>query len=92
MDAKSYKNLMLNIDTAKKATAQLEGQLANMETIFNETINGLEGDEKQKVVTLKAMTNRAIAKARKGEDYNGVINKIKETFKKDLQNGSSNNG
>lgn len=92
MDAQEYKNLFANIDTAKKAVAQLEGQMDNMQTIIGETINGLKGNDRQKVVNLQAMVNRAITKAKNGEDYNQVIDKIKETFKTDLENGRNSNG
>lgn len=82
---KNIKNLFANIETAKKGVAQLEGALENMDGLFNETINGLNGDDKQKVTTLQAMVNRAITKAKNGEDYNQVIDQIKTTFKNDLK-------
>jgi ABC-type amino acid transport substrate-binding protein len=85
MDAKKYKDLMSNIETGKKAVKQLEGQIRNMETVFSGTIDGLKGEDKQKVQNLQAMVNRAIKKAENGGDYNEVIDKIKETFKTDLK-------
>lgn len=92
MDAKSYKNLMDSIKLGQNAVKQFESQVSNMEDIFSGTIEGLGGEDKQKVQTLQAMVNRALTKAKKGEDYNTVIDNIKETFKKDLSNGSNSNG
>lgn len=82
---RNIKNLFANIETAKKAVAQLEGAVENMDGLFNETINGLNGEDRQKVTTLQAMVNRAITKAKNGEDYNQVIDQIKTTFKNDLK-------
>ena len=82
---RNIKNLFANIETAKKAVAQLEGAVENMDGLFNETINGLNGEDRQKVTTLQAMVSRAITKAKNGEDYNQVIDQIKTTFKNDLK-------
>lgn len=86
-----YKNIKENIKIGQEAIKNLEAQIENMNNIFSETVRKLNGEDRQKIQTLQAKINRVIAKAKKGEDIEKEINKIKETFKKDISNGGKDN-
>lgn len=86
-----YKNIKENIKIGQEAIKNLEAQMENMNNIFSETVRKLNGEDRQKIQTLQAKINRVIAKAKKGEDIEKEINKIKETFKKDISNGGKDN-
>ena len=78
---KKAERLKEQLNTARKAIKVLEGEVKSMERVFDCTINELEGEDKCKVVELKALTNRAMELAKNGGDYNTVLEQIKAKFK-----------
>lgn len=84
MDKKGLEQLQENIKLANKAAKQLDNQIKNLENIFKATIESAEvsPEEKQKIRELNALTNRAINLAKKGGNYQEVIEQIKTKFSK----------
>ena len=82
--------LKKNIDLTDKLVGQFEGQMAIMENTFNQIDSNLKGDDKQTLNTFRAMTNRILEKAKKGEDFSGAMEVLKTTFKNVNNGGSSN--
>lgn len=73
--------LKKQVEQAKEAARQLDSEVKVLEEVFNGTIEKLSGEEKQKVIELQVMANRAIQEARKGGDYNKIISVMKTKFK-----------
>lgn len=81
MKKEQLEELKNNIKIAEEAAKQLEGQMSNLEEMLNGAYESLEGEDKQKILELKALSNRAILKAKQGGDYMAEIEKIKKKFK-----------
>ena len=90
MTDKDFKNLNELLGTSKKAFESFDNQMKGLSSLFEGTIQKLNGKEKQKVQHLQAMTNRVISIAKKGGDYNEALDNIKKIFKVDI-NGSDSN-
>lgn len=90
MTSDELKNIYFNIDTSKKSIDHLSKQMEIMNTVYTETIDGLDGEQKQQIILLKAMTNRAVEKAKRGENFEEVLDKMKDMFKNYTNGGNSN--
>ena len=81
MDDKHFKDLQASIELSKKALTQLDNQVENLDNIFSATIEGLGGEDKQKVQELQAMVNKTISIARKGGSTEEAMEALKAKFK-----------
>ena len=80
MDKKYLEFLRKQIEISKKTIKQLESQMNMFDRIMDGVIQNANGEDKQKLLHIKALSQLAIAKAKKGQDYNEVIEKMKSTI------------
>lgn len=83
------KHLQETLKMSQKAIKELDRQKEGLDKFLISAIGDLEGDDKQKIKSLQARINLVMNKAKNGGDYLAEIEKIKEQFKNEINNGSN---